>query len=116
MLLLILSLIFVATHAQPESVEDMYVAKLRRYRPNRRFSDDARLGEEVENLIRYYNTRVPHGTLSKENDGYRLSVFGILCAISINNMDHDDWKQCREIHDNSRARDFLTRLLKESST
>ena len=52
-------------NAGPESVMNMYVAKQRLYRPNRHYSDDTRLGREVETLIEDYNSRVPHGTISE---------------------------------------------------
>jgi len=121
MLLVFFSLISVAVcsidpNAGPESVMNMYVAKLRRYSPNRHLSDDTDLRAEVEKLIEDYNSRVPQGTLSEANDKYTLSIFGILCAMSIKNWDYEELKQCRKINDDSSARDFLKTLLKESST
>ncbi len=121
MLLVFLSLISVAggsidPNAGFESVMNMYVAKLRLYRPKRHFSDDTELEREVETVIKDYNSRLPYRTLSEANDKYTLSIFGILCAMSIKNWAYEDLKHCGQINDDSSARDFLKTLLKESST
>lgn len=95
----------------PDKASDLYVAKLRLYKPTIVIPDRNGAVEEADRIIKNFNTRVSLGTLTGVQDPYLLSLFGILCAFSTQKWDYEDDNICRSIVDIGTARNYLADLL-----
>lgn len=95
----------------PDQATDLYIAKLKLYRPNRVFADTEKIAAEAHSLIVLYNQNVASGKLAEDPDIYMLNIYAILCGYATDKWDYEDTKVCTEIKDIGTAQNYLASLL-----
>ena len=95
----------------PDQVTDMYIAKLKLYRPNRVFTDTEKIAAEAHSFIVLYNQKVASGRLAEDPDIYMLNIYGILCGYATDKWDYENTEACSEIKDVGTAQKYLVLLL-----